>query len=153
MDLSALQDMLARLRQAGGMIEIVEAKNTSLIEQVTRALNLDFPQSLRAFYGVYEYLQVGSNEFVWLGDMLETVQRIRSRYPRIPTHYLPVLSDDMGGYYYVICRERAQPAAEAYASVIYNPAGFPGLYEISYPDFLDLVAAMIQEEWDAIEQH
>jgi len=150
MNLVTLKKMILNLYQAGGNVSFVECKDAQLVNEVEARLNLQFPESIKSFYKAYEYLQVSVHEFVWMRDMLDMVNRIHARYPNIPKNYLPILSDGLGGYYYVVCAEQEKPYPFNFGMVLHNPAGSQGIYELRNTDFLDFVASKVTAELDEL---
>ena len=149
MNLEALHELVARARAAGVDVSIVEGKGDAPVRELEDQLGVRCPESLKRFYAAYEYLQVGTHEFVWLKDMTVTVGGLRARHPDLPKHYLPVLADGFGGWYYVVCVEQNQAPFHGFGTVVYNPAGTAGVFETVSPDVLhfvsDKVVAAIDE--------
>jgi hypothetical protein len=148
--LAMLREMIFHLEQAGGTVTVVEGKGDAVVEETERALDLEFPPLVRQFYRSFEYLQIGATEFVWIRDMQETVRRNRKRYPWVPHHYLPVLDDGVGGYFYVICQLSGETPDETVGTVVQNPAGINGLFEFVSPNFLDFVVDKVKQELEEL---
>jgi hypothetical protein len=146
MELGALQELISRARASGLDVNVVEGKGDAAVGELEEQLRLRFPGALRSFYGTYEYLQVGTQEFVWLKDMTTTLEEVHARHPDLPRHYLPVLADGFGGHYYVVCVERGQAQSLRFGAVVYNPAGAAGVFETVSPDVLDFVASKVNAE-------
>jgi hypothetical protein len=150
MDFPTLKKRITQLEQAGGTVSLVEAVDPSIVEDVERQLYLDFPESVKSFYNAYEYLQIGIHEFIWVRNLVDEVNRIHTRLPGNPINYLPMLSDGVGGHYYVICKQPDQSPPTDYGIVVYNPAGFPSIYEFCSADFLGFVNSYILAELDEL---
>lgn len=152
MNIATLKELVSSLQEASKLVCLVEAQDESLVDEVERELNLQFPESVKSFYRTYEYLQLGVKEFIWIKVMQNTIRRDRASQTHVPENYLPVLSDGMGGYYYVVCARQGEPPPPDFGKVIYNPAGEPGIYETAADDFLDFVAMNVRAKLDDVRR-
>ena len=142
-----LEETLQRFERAGGKVLRRPTEDPSLLKTVQSVLGLQFPNPVQAFYRLYECLQVGSYEFVWIRLLPDLAAKIRVRRPEIPRHYLPALADGMGGYYFVVCAEEKSPLPLDFGSVVYNPGGHPTILETCNSDFLDFVATQVEKQF------
>jgi hypothetical protein len=139
------------MERLGGTVEVVECEDGSLVERIQDSLHLQFPQSIKSFYAIYEYLQVDIHEFTWIRSFEEVIGRLRSRHPEIPSNYLPVLDDGVGGHYYVVCSDGGRESPRDFGAVIYNPAGVLNVMEFTSSDFIDFVTSRVEDGLDDIE--
>lgn len=146
-----LKEVIRRYEQSGGTLETVDCNDVSLVDQVEESLQLQFPEGVKAFYRVYEYIAVGIYEFIWFRNLPILLPRIHSRYLEIPKNYLPVLDDEVGGYYYVVCAEKGEPKPSDFGTVIYNPGGAHEVMEFCSFNFLDFVISKIEEQLEALD--
>jgi hypothetical protein len=142
-DLSELQVAIRLLGQAGGTVRERPAMDQAMVDRAEDGLGLRFPEAVKAFYRLYECLQVGADEFVWVRLLPDLLARIRVR-DDVPRHYLPVLPDGMGGYYYVVCAERNGPTPADFGSVFHDPEGGRTPPEFCTRDFLEFAASRVE---------
>jgi hypothetical protein len=142
MDLSTLQRAISNLGRSGVTVRERQCQDPSAVHSTQQILGFEFPHSVRQFYAYYEFLQIGPYEFVWIRTLPDLVAKLRARFG-IPTNYLPVLPDGMGGYYYVVCAEKNRPNPENIGAVVYSPSGRSDSVEFRYSDFFDLILSCI----------
>ena len=79
--------------------------------------------------------------FTWIHTLGDTLAAIRSSSRRIPEHYIPILEDGRGGYYYVACQKREAIEPDDLGRVYYNPGDEPELLEYQAADFFAFAIA------------
>lgn len=148
MEIDNLREMLRRLEETGGIVNILPCQEPSLINRVEHDLRLHFPESIRIFYRDYEYLQVGIYEFIWLKNLKETALSLCQA--GIPPNYLPVLDDGMGRYYYVVCSEQGTSQPSDFGVVLHHIQQFPNIFEFCSSDFIDFVISRVERELEEL---
>ena len=112
---------LNRLEAKGGTVRILRAEEAAGIDELDHLLGLQLPTHLKDFYGEFAALQVGTDEFLWKKRLPELYKRLRTRQTWIPSNFLPILLDGVGGYYWVVCAEANLPMPPKFGWVIHNP--------------------------------
>lgn len=152
MDIQRLQQLLQDLEQTGGTVCKVICEDPSMVEQMENLFGLGLPESVKSFYEMYEYLQVGTYEFVWIKVFPDLIKRIREQ-GNVPHNYLPILPDGMGGYYYVACAEKNKPRPEEFGFVVHHFGGAQDVFEFCNSDFLGFVASRVEKELREVGFH
>lgn len=142
MEFRIVEEAISQLKQTGGTVHEVLCQDPSQPENLEKKLGMELPASVRAFYSRYEYLQVGPYEFIWARNLPDLVERLRHQF-EIPESYLPVLSDGMGGYYYVGCSEETASHPENFGKVVHRPTGTANTVEIRCGEFFEFVLSRI----------
>src|SRR6266545_183254 len=152
MDIQTLEQLLDELERSGGTVRKVITTEPAAVVKMEQLLRLKFPESVRSFYSLYEYLQVGSYEFVWAKTLPDLVNRVRAQHPDLPNHCLPVLVDGMGGYYYVVCAEMYNSRPRDFGFVVHHTGAPATPFELSSTDFLEFVASRVERAINELEQ-
>ena len=150
MNIQTVQYLLEDLKNHGGSVLFRSAEGENLLKDVETALSLRIPDEVHEFYALYEYLQIGAREIEWVRNLISRSKRIYDRRPDIPHHYLPVQSDGMGGYYFIICSGGEIQNPHRFGQIDYNPAGVRGLFEPFASSFLEFLALQIREEHERV---
>lgn len=138
-------DIEARLDWAkvrGVVVREVLCSDPRLVDIVEENLETRLPKELRSFYSHFEYLQIETDEIVWLRDLSELRSRLRTSSPWLSSSLVPVLSDGTGGYYYVVSRNMAEDDFKE-GDVLHNPSGIRGLMEPANMGFFEFLAHRI----------
>ena len=151
MNVQTIEALLDVLKNQGGTVLFRSAEKEDILRDVETELNLHLPDEVHDFYAKYEYLQIGAREIEWVRNLISRSKRIYNRRPDIPHHYLPVQSDGMGGYYFIICSKGEIPKPRRFGQVDYNPAGVSGFFEPYASSFLEFIASQIKEESERVK--
>jgi hypothetical protein len=138
MQFQRVQDEISKLKHRGITVNEVLCTEPSGPDDLEKTLQIHLPASVRQFYSHYEYLQVGPYEFEWVRNLPGLVSRLR-RQLHVPMTHLPILSDGMGGYYYVVCSEVNAPRPDNFGRAVHRPTGTADQLEIDCGDFLEFV--------------
>lgn len=128
MNLDHIRIKLNEFESAGGIVRSRPAGGAAVANEIQRELSIGFPRELEEFYSTYEYLQIGSDELTWVRSLPAVYERIRLRSPFIPSNYIPIMEDGMGGNYFV-AGILANPSGESSQGVYYNPGDTPDRLE------------------------
>ena len=150
MDIQRLQQLLSELERIGGVVRKVSCKDPSTADRTEDLLGLEFPESVKAFYTMYEYLQVGTYEFVWITILSDLIKKVQGQ-GNVPNNYLPILPDGMGGHYYVVCAEKNKSRPQDFGVVVHHIGGPENVFEFCDSDFLDFVASHVERVLAEVE--
>lgn len=120
MSIDALLSELESFAAAGGTVDIEPAADAERIETVVAdGLGLELPPEVSEFFRRFEYIDIGPDEMIPCGRLGEQYAALQDRYPQLPPTYLPIVADDIGGVYVVVCRKPPKPACSEFGSVLY----------------------------------
>jgi hypothetical protein len=122
------------------MVREQQCEDPAVVEDTERLLSLEFPGTLQQFYTLFEFLQLGPFEFVWIRTLPQIAAKLRSRW-HMALNYLPILADGMGGYYCVVCAERGGSHPENFGVVVH--AASRDLIEFMCLDFMEFVESRV----------
>lgn len=144
MALNRLEEAVTAFTIAGGVAEFRERKDILSFEQFIDGIQLMLPEELREFLTKYDWLFLGPDETLTLDKIFAAMDYNRESRRDIPTHYLPIMEDQSGGFYYVVCQQVGKQAPPDFGKVMLNPGSHPRELEFKSSDFESFLISRLQ---------